>query len=241
MVPDASYVEGRPCVIMFHGFAGFTRMDDVAQALCRSGAVVIVSHHRGAWASEGTYSFSHCIEDAVNLAEYVHSDEFCKEYNVDPNSIVLYGHSMGGNTALNAATQLDYVAAVVLVAPCDIAHLYQTLSENELEAFLMDNGFEVLVTDGMEALVADVAANNESWLFSSAAERIEGTAVFAAAGNLDTVCPADQMVSPLMEKLEVQNSSALNQRIDYNTDHSFTSVRVQLTKDVCSFINEACE
>ena len=45
MVPAASYGDGRPCVVMFHGFAGFTRMDDVAQALCRAGCVVVVPHH----------------------------------------------------------------------------------------------------------------------------------------------------------------------------------------------------
>ena len=37
--PNAALGKGRPVVIFCHGFAGFTRMDDVAQALCRAGCV----------------------------------------------------------------------------------------------------------------------------------------------------------------------------------------------------------
>ena len=35
--PNTAFGKGRPVVIFCHGFAGFTRMDDVAQALCRAG------------------------------------------------------------------------------------------------------------------------------------------------------------------------------------------------------------
>lgn len=240
MVPAASYGDGRPCVVMFHGFAGFTRMDDVAQALCRAGCVVVVLHHRGAWGSEGTYSFSNCIEDAVNLVEYVRSDGFCGAYGVDPDSIVLFGHSMGGNTALNAAARLDCVRAVVLVAPCDIAALYQTLGDDELRTFLVDNGSEVLRTDGLDSLIEDVAGNADDWLFPNAAEEVEDVAVLVAAGELDTVCPAGQMVDPLMEALGSQDSSELRERRDYDADHSLAAARVRLTCDVAAFIDEAC-
>ncbi len=238
MVPAASYGTERPCVIMFHGFAGFTRMDDVAEALCRAGCVVVVPHHRGAWGSEGTYSFSHCIEDAVNLAAYVRSTEFVDTYGVDPDSIILSGHSMGGNTALNAAAQLDFVRAVALIAPCDIARLYQDMSDEELRAFLVDNGSDVLHTDGLDALVADVASHADSWLFTSAAERVADTPVFVATGDLDTVCPPEQMVDPLEDALG--NAANPCERHDYNADHSLVAARVQLTRDLASFINEVC-
>lgn len=239
MVPSENYGDNRPCVIMFHGFAGFTRMDDVAQALCRAGAVVMVPHHRGAWGSEGSYSFSHCIEDAVNLAEYAHSDEFCSKYGVDPDSIVLFGHSMGGNTVLNAAAQLDFVRAVVLAAPCDISRLYLSLSDDDLRKFLVDNGAEALRTDGLDALVADVAENADKWQFPHAVSRVDAP-IMIATGELDTVCPADQMVDPLTEALEAQERAFLCERRDYDADHTLAAARVQLTRDVAAFIDESC-
>ena len=51
--PNGAFGRGRPVVIFCHGFAGFTRMDDVAHALCRAGCVALVPHRRGAWGSEG--------------------------------------------------------------------------------------------------------------------------------------------------------------------------------------------
>ena len=68
LVPSAKFSGPRPCVIFCHGFAGFTRWDDVAHDLCRAGIAVVIPHHRGAWGSEGEYTVSGCIKDAENLA-----------------------------------------------------------------------------------------------------------------------------------------------------------------------------
>ena len=53
LIPDRSFGGRRPCVLMFHGFAGFGRFDDIGQSLCRTGCVVLIPHHRGAWGSQG--------------------------------------------------------------------------------------------------------------------------------------------------------------------------------------------
>ena len=73
--PDGGYAQLRPCVILFHGFPGCARNDDLAHALCRIGCVVLTPHHRGAWGSEGEYLVSNCVEDAVVLANHVRSAE----------------------------------------------------------------------------------------------------------------------------------------------------------------------
>ena len=51
LVPSSKFERPRPCAIICHGFAGFTRWDDVAHDLCRAGIVVVIPHHRGAWGS----------------------------------------------------------------------------------------------------------------------------------------------------------------------------------------------
>ena len=68
--PDRTFGSKRPCVLIFHGFAGFGRFDDVGQALCRAGCVVLIPHHRGAWGSQGKYSISNCVQDAAGLIRY---------------------------------------------------------------------------------------------------------------------------------------------------------------------------
>lgn len=104
--PSQTFSKPHPCVIMLHGYPGNARNDDISHALSRIGCVVLVPHHRGAWGSQGKYLVTHCIEDACNLAQHVHSKEFAEKFNIDPDNIFLLGHSMGGNTSLNAGKKL---------------------------------------------------------------------------------------------------------------------------------------
>ena len=82
LVPSAKFAAPRPCAIFCHGFAGFTRWDDVAHDLCRAGIVVVIPHHRGAWGSEGEYTVSGCIRDAENLTAWTMSRETASKYGI---------------------------------------------------------------------------------------------------------------------------------------------------------------
>ena len=73
-LPAGVYEGPHPTVILCHGIPGTNNNDDVAQCLRRMGCVVIRPYHRGAWGSEGIYSFSHCIEDAIALARWARED-----------------------------------------------------------------------------------------------------------------------------------------------------------------------
>lgn len=237
--PDGAWGGNRPCVIMFHGFAGFGRFDDVAQALCRAGCVVIIPHHRGAWGSEGYYSFTNCIEDAVNLANYARSEEFAERYCTDPDAIFLLGHSMGGNTSINAAARLDFIKGIILLAPCDISAIYKASSDESLMNFLVDNGGEILHSRGLDCIFADVKDNADKMLFTANAEKICKMNVFLAAGRRDDVCPPELTAEPLMNELEKYKTGAIRINRLYDADHSLMAVRVKLTYEIANFINAA--
>src|SRR5271154_1397645 len=59
----ASGVETHRTVILLHGFPGYEQNMDLAQALRRDGWNVLAVHYRGAWGSEGSFSFKHCMQD----------------------------------------------------------------------------------------------------------------------------------------------------------------------------------
>ena len=50
-------------VVLLHGFPGEERNLDLAHALGRSGWSVLFFHYRGAWGSEGAFSFRNVIGD----------------------------------------------------------------------------------------------------------------------------------------------------------------------------------
>ena len=236
--PDGAYRESRPCVLMFHGFPGSARNDDIAQALCRIGCVVVVPHHRGAWGSEGNYLISHCIEDAVNLAQYVRSAEFCDKYRVDPDAIFLLGHSMGGNTVLNAARALPWLRGLILLAPFDPTRYLQDGREHLLRELLKQGS--ILRSDGLEEIYRDIYDHRKEIAFTAVPEKLREQNLLILAGEYDKCAPPEEMVMPLWDLLAQHPTSAVQRLKVYPTEHGLLGRRIAATTDIAEFLAAAC-
>ena len=158
MWPDGSFGGRRPCVILAHGYPGVARNDDLAFALRRIGCVVVTVHHRGAWGSQGKYLVSNCVQDIVALCAHVRSPDFCRTYRTDPDALFLVGHSMGGNSVLQAARQVKGVRGLVLLAPYDPTRLLREGDEAGVMP-LLRTGY-ILRCDGLDAILRDMQARS---------------------------------------------------------------------------------
>ena len=237
MRPDGSFGENRPCVLVLHGFPGGNRNDDIAHALCRIGCVVLVMHHRGAWGSPGKYTVSNCIEDIKALAEHVRGNEFANEYHVDPESVYLFGHSMGGNNSVNAAKELPWLRGIMLLAPYDPTY-YLRNGKPEVLKSLMDSGAEMLNCDGAEAMFADIEEHAHEWDFTKAAEILKDQNILAMSGKYDEIAPENEMVSPLWNELGKMDSSAVHRHCSYLAGHALVGCRIMVLKDVVKFLED---
>lgn len=217
MWPDGEYSALRPCVIMLHGFPGSARNDDIAHALCRIGCVVMVPHHRGAWGSEGKYLITHCIEDARNLVDYAKSDAFCRRYNVDARNIVLPGHSMGANTALNAGKSISDIRGLILITPFDPTR-YLCEEKRKYLTALLEKG-KILQSDGAEYIYQDVEQHRDQMNFEKAFEKIKDQNILCLAGEYDSCAPISEMVQPLWSKLEAHHTQAVQRLKIYPAEH----------------------
>jgi len=233
--PDRSYGENRPCVLFFHGFAGFTRFDDIGQALCRAGCVVLIVHHRGAWGSQGKYSVSNCVGDAVDLIRYVRSAAFRNKYHTDAGSVYLVGHSMGGNTVLNAAVRSPGVRGIIMLAPCDIGTMVLKTSKAKMRTFLEENGLGVLRTDGFEAVYDDLVDHAADYAFPHAAGQLQNTSLLLITGELDS-CISNDMLKVFYEAAGKNRKLPLCQHKNYRTEHGLMGSRVRITCDIADFI-----
>jgi predicted alpha/beta-fold hydrolase len=92
----ASGTQPHPTVILLHGFPGYEQNMDLAQSLRRDGWNVLAMHYRGSWGSQGTFSFTHCMEDVGTLFDYVTQPAHLQKFHVDPHHLVVIGHSLGG-------------------------------------------------------------------------------------------------------------------------------------------------
>ncbi|MBE5972373.1 MAG: alpha/beta hydrolase [Lachnoclostridium sp.] len=237
MCPDGSFGEGRPCVIFLHGFPGGNRNDDIAHALCRIGCVVLVIHHRGAWGSPGKYLVSNCIEDIKILAEHVRSEAFANQYHVDPESVYLFGHSMGGNNSINAGKEMPWLRGVMLLAPYD-STCYIRKGEPERLRDLMKNGAKFLNCDGANSLYDDIAAHVDEWNFVNAAEALRNQNVLILSGTYDEIAPEADMVVPLWKKLNFFETGAIHRQFSYPAGHALVGCRVMILKDIVKFLED---
>ena len=240
LVPSAQFGKKRPCAIICHGFAGFTRWDDVAHDLCRAGIVVVIPHHRGAWGSEGEYTVSGCIRDAENLANWTMGAGFAAKYGADTNAVFLVGHSMGGNSVVNAAARVRGVKGVALVAPCDIGYMASQMPKDKMRAFLCGEGLAVLHRASDEAVVDDVYDNAATMRFTNAARSLSGRKVFLATGEYDTTVPNEPLAAFWAS---LPQDVGVHKRKTYRCGHSMMGCRRELTAALVDFIlkeNSTC-
>lgn len=101
-----------PTVVFLHGFPGSEKSVDVQRALMAKGIASVAPSFLGAWGSAGTYRFTTLPGQAAEALASARKLDF-----VDPRRMALFGFSMGGWAALNAAAREPSLRAVVAVAP----------------------------------------------------------------------------------------------------------------------------
>jgi acetyl esterase/lipase len=213
--------------------------DDLAVALQRMGCVVVRPHHRGAWGSEGYYTFTHCIEDAVVTADWAVGEQAAK-YGIDPARVFLAGQSAGGQTALNAARQLPWVLGTILMAPFNVAVAFRNGLEAQFNETVKTIGY-VLRQETPNSIFEDAKAACRSTDFVVAFDELKDRNLYFTGGTLDAEAPVAEMIMPLWEKLRAHGTQA-NQKLElYDTNHGFCDRRVELARGIGEWITEVCE
>ena len=96
----AAGVGPHPTILLLHGFPGNEKNLDVAQAMRSKGWNVVFFHYRGAWGSEGEFSFTGSEKDVTSVLNYMNDEKNAEYLRIDRDRISLVGHSMGGHMAV---------------------------------------------------------------------------------------------------------------------------------------------
>lgn len=233
MWPDGAWGGHRPCVILCHGYPGVARNDDLAFALRRIGCVVIVMHHRGAWGSQGSYLVSNCVQDVVNIFAHVRSPAFRETYHTDPGAVFLMGHSMGGNSVLQAARRLKEVRGLVLLAPYDPTAFLRAGEESAILPLLRTG--RILRSDGLEAILRDIRGHLEDYAFENAFPDLQDQNICCFTGTLDTIAPP-WMITPLWSRLAARKTDAVQRLIELPAAHGLCGSRITVIQETARFL-----
>ncbi len=236
----ASGAGPHPTAILYHGFPGYEQNLDLAQALRRDGYNVLAVHYRGSWGVSGNFSFQHAIEDADAQVDWITSAEVAQKYRVDPQWIVVIGHSMGGYMALSAAAHHPGIAAAISISGASLGHRFAALKAEDRDKAVAQytshiNPADLLPLAGTSAnaLGGEVFDHRNEWDFLKLALAIGKRPTLLITAS-DGTGPNSEA---LLEVLKREGNTA-SLHVEIKTDHSYSDHRIDLEETILSWLNQ---
>lgn len=228
-----------PTVLLLHGFPGNEKNLDLAQALRADGFNVLFFHYRGAWGSEGTFSFTHVIEDVAAATDFVRAN--AETYRTDPDKLILIGHSMGGFAALAAGAKDETIACTAGLAPANfgvVANVLAADPDRKAGFIAYGDSLQMLAgTDGA-TLVSELIDNSEAFDALTYAPSFANRSVLIVGADKDEAVPLDAIVRPLIETY-TSEPGVETTGVVLPGDHSFSWSREALIDTVLDWA-EGC-
>jgi uncharacterized protein len=214
-----------PTVVLMHGFPGNEQDMDLAYSIRRAGWNVLVPHCRGAWGSEGAYSFTHAIEDTQAAVQFLRDPENVKKYRIDPKRLVLIGHSVGGFLVAYATARDAEILAVGMIAASNLGPSTMrnwARDPQEIQTRFRANASRLAGTTG-EKLLEEAKQNAASWNYLDYAPALKDRPVLIVEAD-DRNLSDNQALAAALRK--VGNSRITETHIA--TDHIFSDHRIAL-------------
>ena len=224
-----------PVVVLLHGFPGNEKNLDLAQDIRRAGWDVLYFNYRGSWGTLGNFSFGNSIEDVASAVAYLRQPDNAKLLRLDPNRIVLIGHSMGGFMAVEGGAADPTIMAVGLISAADMpGRIPEQLAKEAEPAFtqkyaaaLADEGMAPLAGCTPEGLVRELIANASAWRFSSKVDALKSRPTLVVSSD-DGLKKMDDDFAAALQK-------AGNERVTsayFPTGHAYSNKRIELSAAV---------
>jgi uncharacterized protein len=228
-----------PVVVMFHGFPGNEKNLDVAQALRRAGFNALFFNHRGAWGSEGAFGARSNTEDAAAAIAYVRKNAAVQRS--DPAKISIFGHSLGGFTALYTGAVDTSVNCTVAVTPANLtlavkAGLAQGLDINDPK---YQHPIPGLKNYSRGSLFKEISADFAFFDLGTVMAGYKGRPLMIVSGSKDKAVPL-QVQMPLVAAAQEAGAAPFVHTV-MDADHSFSWNRVEFTENVVSWMVSNCQ
>jgi pimeloyl-ACP methyl ester carboxylesterase len=229
----ASGAGPHPTVLMLHGFPGNEKNLDLAMSIRRAGWNVLVPFYRGAWGSGGTFSFTHTLEDAQACIDFLHQPENVKKFHIDPDHIVLVGHSMGGFVAVYATAHEQTVYGAALISPGNLgpASARQRANDPEFWARWSENASRLVGTTAKQ-LVQEVNRDPLKWNYMQCVPLLKDRPIFVLEAD-DRNTSDNQALAEALRK--TGNVKVTEQHM--RTDHAFSDHRITMQVAIVNWLN----
>ncbi len=228
-----------PAVILLHGLPGNERNLDLGQDIRRAGWDVLYLDYRGSWGSPGEFSFSHSIEDVAAVISYLREPSVKAMLRLDPQRLVLVGHSMGGFLAVEAAAADPSIVAVGLISPVDFGGMVPPSLTKEQESVALPGISAGIAHQGLaplsgctpDGLARDILLHAAEWSFSSKADSLRSRPILLITSDDGWAASNDVFANHL---LVAGNKLVTTKHL--STDHSYSDQRTVLSMQFTNWL-----
>lgn len=222
-----------PTMVIFHGFPGTEKNGDLAQIFRRAGFNTIVFSYRGAWGSQGDFSFSHVIEDSRNVLRFLRSPEARETYAVDGDRIVAAGHSMGGFAAVKAAEECTFVKDILFLSGWNVGldgkRAAADKSLGQKLRGLLDECAPPLAGTSGDALWEELMDRREDFDLLNSVPAFAGRNLLLVGASRDAITPPDVHHTSLLDALRKDGRASVR-GVMMEDDHGYSASRVALAE-----------
>lgn len=228
-----------PAVILLHGFPGNERNLDLAQDMRRAGWDVLYFNYRGSWGTPGDFSFAHGIEDTAAAIAYLRQPGVARSLRLDPNRIVLIGHSMGGFMTVEAAAADPAIKAFATISAADMSGRMQAMlgKEQRPEAItamakgLADEGMAPLAGCTPKGLANELAGHVGSWPFMGKVDALKSRTALVVTSD-DGLARENNAFAAALRKAGDRHVTTVH----LPTDHAYSDQRIALSRAVLHWL-----
>jgi len=227
-----------PTVLLLHGYPGNEKNLDIAQYLRRDGWNVFFFHYRGAWGSEGKFSFVNAAEDVG--AALAHLRENAQAYRVDPDRIAIVGHSMGGRLTLAGAANDARVECAVTMAAAAVEPTPESLADKDAISGFRAYADELIMLRGHDGsnAVEQNAQFAAIYPLAAVTEKLSGKKLLMVAAEKDDAVPIKEHLR-YVEAFSANPAISLSTEV-YDADHSFSTHRIALSRRISGWLDGNC-
>ena len=221
----ASGEQVKETIILVAGYPGNDNNFDIAQAIRRSGKNVVHFNHRGAWGSQGVYSYSSCLEDIEYIISYLSIDSIADDLRIDLNRFTLLGRSYGGGISLIQGSQINSVQRIIAISSVnygELMHKYDKLEE--LASFRKYMEKQIMINSDIDKFLQELLDNKK---------------VFNVLSYKRDLADKDLLFIEDSKKNQDWIEQIENAKlVILESDHNFIDKRIELTDTIVSWLNQ---
>ena len=217
-----------PAVAICHGYPGDSKNMDLAEELALNSIVTFIFYYRGAWGSEGNFSFRGLEPSTRDAVEFLLSLP-----SVDQDRVGLVGYSLGAVPVAKRLSVDPRLRTGVFISPAgDLSVLAAGESMEAVVSVFLSMG-----EGKLKGLSADLFRSEFPWVLESLnpVETIGGARVpiLVVAGSRDTMTPPD-VCRALYEAAKEPKKWVLIE----GADHIYSEHRMPLIRRVLEWLKD---